>query len=190
MREGMGEDGFEDRGRPAPARAHERRGESAQLLSFRGELGDYFEAALGADVEAPAQMLANWITGELLGRLGEIDDPAESPVEPIALAKLVGMVSSKQISVGAGRQVLDKLVADGGDPAAIVEAEGLGAIGGGDELAAVVAGALEASPDAAQRVRDGNAKAIGPIVGHVMRETKGRADGTEVARLINEQLAV
>jgi aspartyl-tRNA(Asn)/glutamyl-tRNA(Gln) amidotransferase subunit B len=165
-------------------------GESAQLLAFRGELGDYFEAALGADVEAPAQMLANWITGELLGRLGEIDDPAESTVEPMALAKLVGMVSSKQISVGAGRQVLDKLVAEGGDPAAIVEAEGLGAIGGGDELAAVVAAALEANPDAAQRVRDGNAKAIGPIVGHVMRETKGRADGTEVARLINEQLAV
>jgi aspartyl-tRNA(Asn)/glutamyl-tRNA(Gln) amidotransferase subunit B len=164
--------------------------ESAQRLAFRGELGDYFEAALGADVEAPAQMLANWITGELLGRLGEIDDPAESAVEPLALAQLIEMVSAKQISVGAGRQVLDKLVADGGDPAAIVEAEGLGAIGGGDELAAVVAAALEANPDAAQRVRDGNAKAIGPIVGHVMRETKGRADGTEVARLINEQLSV
>jgi aspartyl-tRNA(Asn)/glutamyl-tRNA(Gln) amidotransferase subunit B len=38
-------------------------------------------------------------------------------------------------------------------------------------------------------VREGNAKAIGPIVGQVMRETKGRADGTEVSRLINEQLA-
>jgi aspartyl-tRNA(Asn)/glutamyl-tRNA(Gln) amidotransferase subunit B len=164
--------------------------ESAQLLAFRGELGDYFEAALAGEAEAPAQMLANWITGELLGRLGDLDDPAESSVEPAALAKLVGMVSSKQVSVGAGRQVLEKLIADGGDPAAIVEAEGLGAIGGGDELASVVAAALEANPDAAQRVREGNAKAIGPIVGQVMRETKGRADGTEVARLINEQLAV
>jgi aspartyl-tRNA(Asn)/glutamyl-tRNA(Gln) amidotransferase subunit B len=166
--------------------------ESAQLLAFRGELGDYFEAALGAGVEpaAPAQMLANWITGELLGRLGEIDDPAESAVEVSALAALVGMVSAKQVSVGAARQVLEKLIAEGGNPSAIVEAEGLGAIGGGDELASVVAAALAANPDAAQRVREGNAKAIGPIVGHVMRETKGRADGTEVARLINEQLAV
>ena len=54
---------------------------------------------------------------------------------------------------------------------------------GGDELAAIVAAALAANADAAERVREGNAKAIGPIVGHVMRETKGRADGGEVTRL-------
>ena len=82
------------------------------------------------------------------------------------------------------------LLADGGEPAAIVAAEGLAAMGGGDELAGIVAAALEANADAAERVRAGNAKAIGPIVGHVMRETKGRADGTEVSRLINEQLGL
>ena len=79
--------------------------------------------------------------------------------------------------------MLDRLVAEGGEPGAIVEAEGLAAMDGGDELAAIVAAALAANADAAERVREGNAKAIGPIVGHVMRETKGRADGTEVARL-------
>jgi aspartyl-tRNA(Asn)/glutamyl-tRNA(Gln) amidotransferase subunit B len=94
------------------------------------------------------------------------------------------------VSVGAGRQVLARLVAVGGDPVAIVEAEGLGALGGGDELAAIVAAALEANGDAAERVRAGNAKAIGPIVGHVMRETKGRADGGEVTRLVHEQLGI
>jgi len=107
-----------------------------------------------------------------------------------AIASLVGLVAAKAVSVGAGRQVLERLAAEGGDPLAIVEAEGLAAIGSGDELAAIVAAALEANPDAAQRVREGNAKAIGPIVGQVMRETKGRADGTEVSRLINEQLGL
>ena len=166
--------------------------ESAQLLAFRGELGDYFEAGLGAGADpAPdPQQLANWVTGELLGRLGEVDDPAESKVGAAALAQLVGMVGAKQVTVGAGRTVLERLISDGGEPVAIVEAEGLGAMGGGDELAAIVAAALEANPDAAQRVREGNAKAIGPIVGHVMRETKGRADGTEVSRLVNEQLGI
>ena len=48
--------------------------------------------------------------------------------------------------------------------------------------------AIEADPEAADRVRDGNAKAIGPLVGFVMRETKGRADGGEVTRLIRERL--
>ena len=108
---------------------------------------------------------------------------------PAALAALVGLVARQAGERRRGAQVLDRLIADGGDPAAIVEAEGLAAMDGGDELAAIVAAALEANPDAAQRVREGNEKAIGPIVGHVMRETRGRADGTEVSRLITEQLA-
>jgi aspartyl-tRNA(Asn)/glutamyl-tRNA(Gln) amidotransferase subunit B len=169
--------------------------ESAQMLASRSELGGFFEAALAVQV-APspdggvsAQTLANWVTVELASRLGD-GDPAEAQVTPRALAQLAGMVAAKQISVGAARQVLDRLIADGGDPLEIVEAEGLAAIDGGDELAAIVAGALEANADAAQRVREGNAKAIGPIVGHVMRETRGRADGTEVARLVHEQLGV
>jgi aspartyl-tRNA(Asn)/glutamyl-tRNA(Gln) amidotransferase subunit B len=168
--------------------------ESAQLLAFRSELGDYFERALAAGADptgTPAQMLANWVAGDLISRLGEGEDPADSNVEPGALAALVSLVAAKKVSVGAGRQVLDKLVADGGsDPAAIVESEGLAAIGGGDELAEIVAAALAANADAAERVRGGNAKAIGPIVGAVMRETKGRADGGEVTRLVNEQLGI
>ncbi|HEX4466315.1 MAG TPA: Asp-tRNA(Asn)/Glu-tRNA(Gln) amidotransferase subunit GatB [Solirubrobacteraceae bacterium] len=166
--------------------------ESARALAFRGELGDYFEAALAAGAEpAPeAQMLANWVTGELLPRLSDGEEPGGSRVEPAALAALVGLVGARNISVGAGRQVLDRLVAEGGDPSTIVESEGLAAIGDSDELTAIVAAALAANADAAERVRGGNAKAIGPIVGHVMRETKGRADGTEVSRLINEQLGL
>src|ERR1039458_2660190 len=160
--------------------------ELAQQLAFRGELGDYFEAglAVGAEPAPQPQALANWIAGELVGRLGDGVDPATSRVQAGALAVLVGLVGVKRVSVGAGRQVLDRLVADGGsDPVAIVEAEGLAAMEGGDELATIVKAALEANADAAERVRQGNEKAIGPIVGYVMRETKGRAEGTEGARL-------
>jgi aspartyl-tRNA(Asn)/glutamyl-tRNA(Gln) amidotransferase subunit B len=100
------------------------------------------------------------------------------------------MAAANRVSSGAARTVLDKLVADGGDPETIVAAEGLEAMDDSSELNAIVAAALAANGDAAERVRQGNAKAIGPIVGHVMRETKGRADGTEVARLINAQLGI
>jgi len=167
--------------------------ESAQLLAFRAELGDYLEAALaaGAEPEPPPQALANWVSGELAGRLDEGADPASSRVTAAALAALVGLVSAKRVSVGAARQVLDKLVTEGGeDPAAIIEREGLAALDGGEELAAVVAAALDANADAAERVRAGNEKAIGPIIGTVMRETKGRADGGEVRRLVREQLGI
>jgi aspartyl-tRNA(Asn)/glutamyl-tRNA(Gln) amidotransferase subunit B len=175
--------------------------DSAQQLAFRAELGDYFELALGsgADPAPPPQALANWIASDLVSRLddtagGGEDGAGGNPglwrVEPAAMAVLVGLASSKRISVGVARQVLDRLVADGGDPLAIVEAEGLAAMDDAEGLDAIVAAALAANADAAERVRGGNAKAVGPIVGYVMRETKGRADGGEVTRLINEQLGI
>ena len=80
--------------------------------------------------------------------------------------------------------MLATLVAEGGDPAAIVEREGLGQIEDSGELEEIVARAIEADPDAAAGSATGNTKAIGPLVGFVMRETKGRADGGEVTRLI------
>jgi aspartyl-tRNA(Asn)/glutamyl-tRNA(Gln) amidotransferase subunit B len=164
--------------------------ESAQLLASRSELGDYFEAALaaGADPAPPPQALANWITGEMLGRLPDGQDPGASRVRPESLAELVGLLDARSVSVGAARQVLERLIASGGRPQEVIDAEGLAAMDGGDELADIVAAAVAANADAAERVREGNAKAIGPIVGQVMRDTKGRADGTEVARMIHEQL--
>ena len=163
--------------------------ESARLLAFRTELGDYFEAAIDGD-GANAQPVANWLGNELLSRLDADADPAQSKVAPAALAKLVAMVSAKQVTQGGARQVLDKLIADGGDPAQIVEAEGLGAVGGSDELAPIVEAALAANPDVAEKLRGGDMKPIGVIVGHVMRETKGRADGGEITRLVRSQLGL
>jgi aspartyl-tRNA(Asn)/glutamyl-tRNA(Gln) amidotransferase subunit B len=86
--------------------------------------------------------------------------------------------------------VLATLVAEGGEPAAIVEREGLAQMSDSGELEAIVAAAIEAEPAAAEKARAGNPKAIGPIVGAVMRETKGRADGGEVTRLITQQLGL
>jgi aspartyl-tRNA(Asn)/glutamyl-tRNA(Gln) amidotransferase subunit B len=162
--------------------------DSARQLAFRADLAAWFEQALAADGDHP-QVLANWVTGELVARIGD-EDPATSKVSPAALAQLVALVRGKQVTSGAAKQVLDTLVAEGGDPRAIVEAEGLAAMGGGAELAEVVARALASDPDAVAKLKGGNMKAIGPIVGFVMRETKGRADGGEVTRLVREQLGL
>ena len=165
----------------------------AVLLAGEVETGDYFERALKAGDGADPRTIANWVTGELAGALrqsGEEVAPAQSKVEPESLAKLVGMVQSKQVSHSSAKQVLVELIAGGGDPAEIVEREGLGQIGGGVELEGVVEAAIEAEPEAAEQVRDGNQKAIGRIVAAVMKETKGRADGGEVQRLIHDKLGV
>ncbi len=164
---------------------------SARQLAWRTELGDYFEAALASGTTHPeAQPLANWICNELVARVGE-DDPAASKVTPAALAQLVALVSEKAVTVNNAKLVLDRLVEQGGEPVAIVEAEGLGAMGGGDDaLDPIVEAALAANADAAAKIKDGNMKAIGAIIGHVMRETKGRADGAEVTRIVREKLGV
>jgi aspartyl-tRNA(Asn)/glutamyl-tRNA(Gln) amidotransferase subunit B len=59
---------------------------------------------------------------------------------------------------------------------------------GGDELGDIVDRALEANPKAVEEYKGGKGKALGAIVGFVMRETKGRADGGEVNRLIREKI--
>ena len=166
----------------------------ATRIAFDAELASYFESALAAAEDVPATTLANWITGELVARLrdaGEAEvEPSRSRVGPDAIATLARMVEGRELTSGAARRVLAAMVADGGDPRAIVEREGLGAIGNTGELEAIVGRAIEADPEAAARVREGNAKAVGPLVGFVMRETKGRADGGEVTRLIHEQLGI
>ena len=83
------------------------------------------------------------------------------------------MVGAKEVSRDAAREVLTKLVDEGGDPREIVAREGLGAISGEDGgLAALVDGAIASDPDAAEQVRAGNMRAIGPLVGYVMREPR------------------
>ncbi len=153
----------------------------------------YFESAASAADGVEPKVVANWVTGELAAALRQEEAEvaaADSRVEPGALAALVVMVQAKKISHGSGKTVLAALVAEGGDPTAIVEREGLAQIADSGELESIVAGAVAANPEAAEQIRAGNPKAIGAIVGAVMKETKGRADGGEVNRLIREQLGL
>ncbi len=164
--------------------------DAARLLAFRTELGDFFERAVAAgradDDGAEPAAIANWTVGELQARIGDAD-PARTAIEPAALARLVAMVGGGEVSGSAAKQVLAELVDNGGDPAQIVVARGLGRAGG-DELTEIVERAMAEQADAVEKVRAGNDKAIGAIMGVVMRETKGRADGGEVQRLVRARL--
>jgi aspartyl-tRNA(Asn)/glutamyl-tRNA(Gln) amidotransferase subunit B len=160
--------------------------DAAKLLAFRTELGDFFEATLtAADGASDARTIANWVTNELSAR-GD-GDPSQTKLEPAALAALVAMVEAKEVSRGAAKEVLGTLAAQGGDPREIVEQKGL-AGAGEDELAAIVEQAMTEQADAVEKIRAGNDKAIGAIVGAVMKATKGRADGGDVQRMVRERL--
>jgi aspartyl-tRNA(Asn)/glutamyl-tRNA(Gln) amidotransferase subunit B len=160
---------------------------AARLLSFRTELGDLFEAALAAG-DADPRSLANWVTNELPARIGD-SDPGDTRLEPDGLATLVVMVEAGEVAHSAAKEVLVEMVERGGEPRAVVEALGLGRADS-DELEQIVERAMAEQADAVEKIRAGNEKAIGALVGAVMRETKGRADGGEVQRMIRERIGV
>jgi aspartyl-tRNA(Asn)/glutamyl-tRNA(Gln) amidotransferase subunit B len=170
-------------------------GEVASTLVAWEELGSFFEESLAATREdggVDAAALARWTTGELVARLREqgFEDPRESKLSPGALAALVGMVERRTLSQSAAKEVLAELTAEGGEPAAIVASKGLAPIADSSELEAIVERAIAAHPAAVENIRGGKSQAAGAIVGAVMKETKGRADGAEVNRLIREKLGI
>ena len=161
--------------------------DSARLLAFRAELGDFFEETLAAGSSEPRQVV-NWVVNDLAARLGD-RSPEDTRIEPAALARLVEMVDGGEVAGSAAKDVLAELVEKGGDPAALVESLGL-ARAGGDELEQIVDRALAEQSEAVEKIRAGNDRAIGAVVGAVMRQTKGRADGGEVQRMIKERIGV
>jgi aspartyl-tRNA(Asn)/glutamyl-tRNA(Gln) amidotransferase subunit B len=164
--------------------------DTARLLAFRAELGAYFEQALATTPDADAKRVADWITGELAARIGTDADPGQSKVTPGAIGGLVGLIESKAVTGSGAKTVLDELVESGGEPDEILERLGLGAMQDGDELAGIVEAAMAANEQAVAQLREGKDKAIGPIIGFVMKETKGRADGGEVTRIVRDKLGI
>ena len=122
---------------------------------------------------------------------GQTRATAEQGMHPIAAQERAGMVGRGEVSRDAAREVLTKLVEEGGEPREIVEREGLGALTAEEDgrLVELVDAAIASDPGAAEQVRAGNVRAIGPLVGYVMRETKGRANGKEITQLIRERLS-
>lgn len=166
--------------------------QAALLLSFELEWAEYFEGVLSAREGINPRVAANWVTGEFAAELRKQDDVqlADTKVEPASLASLISLVNDKKISHGAGKTVLEAMVADGSDPAEVVAEKGLEQISDSGELEKIVIQAIEDNPKPTEQVRSGNEKAIGALVGAVMKATQGRADGGEVNRLLRQHLGL
>jgi aspartyl-tRNA(Asn)/glutamyl-tRNA(Gln) amidotransferase subunit B len=171
------------------AQAWDLPADTARLLAFEPAWGTFFEEAATAAAPLESRPVANWVT-ELRARIGAENEPMVSNVQPSDIARLAELVAEGKLTTGNGRKVLDVLVAEGGQPDEIVEREGLGAMEDDGELAGIVAKVIADNPDIVERIKGGNPKAMGALVGPVMKETRGRADGGEVNRLIREQLGV
>ena len=138
------------RARPAPPTGR------ASWRSAR-ELADYFEGALRRRRRRPGRPGRARPTGSRSWWSGSAPTPTRpsSRVTPEALASLAAMVRAKEVSRDAAREVLTMLVAEGGDPRAIVEREGLGALDGRGRRSAASSSTARSPPTPTRPGRSG-----------------------------------
>lgn len=167
--------------------AHGLHSEQVATLVEAG-LAERFETAVGAG--ADPREAANWLTNEVTGwATAHGVEPATAPVSGEQLAELAELVSDGTLSTKLARQVLDEVLAGGGSPQEIVKERGLAQISDTHELTGAIDDAIAANPDAAEKVRNGNDKALGPLVGAVMKATQGQANPQLVNDLLRDRLA-
>jgi aspartyl-tRNA(Asn)/glutamyl-tRNA(Gln) amidotransferase subunit B len=146
-----------------------------------------FDAAVTAG--APADAAAKWLTNEVLGWSNEHGvEPAALPLTGEHLASLLTLVADGTLSTKLAREVLDGVLAGEGSPQTVARARGLEQMSDTGELERMVDAAIAAQPDAAARVRDGNHKAIGALVGAVMKASRGQANPQVVNQLLRDRL--
>lgn len=115
----------------------------------------------------------------------ELDQVGVTPADIVELQKLIddGKLNDK-----LARKTLDGVLAGEGSPAEVVKARGLELIQDAGAIEAAVDKALADNPQVVQSIRDGKGKAVGALIGAVMRETKGSADAKEVSAMIMKKI--
>jgi aspartyl-tRNA(Asn)/glutamyl-tRNA(Gln) amidotransferase subunit B len=158
------------------------------ILTTSKGVGDWFEEAVAA-YGGEAKKIVNWIIADLFGLLNEtgIELP-QSKITPKALAALVRLVDSGEISGKQAKLVLAEMFQNGGDPRAIADARGLRQESDAGAIEAVVDEVIAANPEAAAKVRAGHTNTLGFLVGQVMRQSKGRANPSLASELLRSKL--
>jgi aspartyl-tRNA(Asn)/glutamyl-tRNA(Gln) amidotransferase subunit B len=146
-------------------------------------MGDFFEATIHNG--APAKAASNWIMGELSAYMNthnlEIEDV---PLSPERLAHMIELVENGTISGKIAKSVFEKMLETGEAPEEIVREQGITQISDEEELDRLIGEVIMENPDSVDDYRGGKEKALGFLVGQVMRKTQGRAN----PQLVNEML--
>ncbi len=152
------------------------------------DLGALFDAAVaeGAD----ARTVANWLTGEVVAYLRQEEATlASTGLDSADLVELSEMVADGTVSASAAKDVLRGVLAGEGKPSSVAEARDLIQISDTSVLEGEVDAVLAAHPDEIARIREGDMKPVGYLVGQVMRATGGKADPKVVSQLVRTRAA-
>jgi aspartyl-tRNA(Asn)/glutamyl-tRNA(Gln) amidotransferase subunit B len=158
---------------------------AANMIGDDGASADIFDEAIAAGGD-PKQV-ANWLTGETVAYLRRQEvELADTPLEASHLVELVGMVERSELSASAAKEVLVGVLGGEGGPADVAEARDLIQISDSSVIEAAVAQVLADNAEAVERMRSGDMKPVGFLVGQVMRATGGKADPKQVSELVRK----
>jgi aspartyl-tRNA(Asn)/glutamyl-tRNA(Gln) amidotransferase subunit B len=159
----------------------------AEVLTGTQALADYFEAVTKSG--ASAKNAANWIQTELLRRLNDSGKEIEaSPVSPAALAELLKLVESGQITGAIGKKVFATMFESGRSAQEIVAAEGLAQISDTSAIEQAAREVIAKNPENVAKYKSGNEGVFKFFVGQVMRATKGQANPQAVNDILKRLL--
>ncbi|MEH7438860.1 Asp-tRNA(Asn)/Glu-tRNA(Gln) amidotransferase subunit GatB [Neobacillus drentensis] len=159
----------------------------AKVLTVTKEMADFFETTVadGAD----AKLASNWIMGDVSAYLNaegkELDQVA---LTPKGLASMIKLIENGTISSKIAKTVFKELIENGGDAEKIVKDKGLVQISDEGTLLKIIAEVLDANPKSVEDFKDGKSKAVGFLVGQLMKATKGQANPQMVNQLLQQEL--
>lgn len=157
------------------------------ITSSRG-MSDFFDAALRGFSDA--KTLANWVMGDFSRLLNAKQFKVEdSPVAPTQLAQLLELIDKGTISGKIGKNVLEEMFESSKDPAEIIQEKGLAQISDEGALIKLVDEVISANPQSVEDYKAGKERAIGFLVGQIMKATKGQANPGVVNTLLKKQLS-
>ena len=159
----------------------------AGIITASRSIAEYFDEVVadGAD----AKLAANWMMGELAKHLNADGKTiTESPVEPPRLAAMIQLISKGTISSKIAKTVFEAMWKSQDSPEEIVQAKGLVQITDTKAIEEIVDKVIADNPKPVADYKGGNKKAVGALVGQVMKLSKGKANPQVVNQLLAQKL--
>lgn len=178
-----------------PDARKERYMESYGLTSYDADYltndkarADYFEAMVAAG--ADPKEAANWLMGDFAKKLSQSGlEMAAAPVTAAALADLLGLIGKGTISGKIAKQVFSDMWETGKDAETIVKEKGLVQISDTGALEELADRIIVANPQSVADFKAGKKKAVGFLMGQIMKETKGKANPQVVNGILTKKLS-
>ena len=178
-----------------PDARKERYMESYGLTSYDADYltndkarADYFEAMVAAG--ADPKEAANWLMGDFAKKLSQSGlEMAAAPVTAAALADLLGLIGKGTISGKIAKQVFSDMWETGKDAETIVKEKGLVQISDTGALEELADRIIAANPQSVADFKAGKKKAVGFLMGQIMKETKGKANPQVVNGILTKKLS-